>query len=707
MSTAKTALTLSGTYTLDSLKEVIEYWIEFLEFDADVLVTPYAQLFQQLLNRTSAVRCNQSGANAMLLRWADLVPSQVNAPGEQFAWSDIEPRVAELASALTSFRHEVPCLVVVGPSDRYDPILERATFELQSRLESVSNIFVDLGERAMARYGVAQTYDPVSERFGHVPFTSQAITALGTTVARWYAAVVRPPVKVVAVDGDHTLWSGVVAEDGVDGIQVEGAHAALQQVLVQQNECGRLLCLLSKNEESDVHSLFEHHPEMPLKWTHFVTHCINWSAKSDNLRSVMSEIELGLDSVVFLDDNPMECAEMRARSPEVQTVRVPTDPVQLATFADHLWLFDQPQKNTAEDRNRSRMYHENISRAELRCNTDSLQSFLDGLELVVEIVPVSSPEVPRLAQLTQRTNQFNASLIRCHESEVGKSIDAPGAFYRFVRARDRFGDYGIVGQVRGISRGSRLEVDLFMLSCRALGRGIEHQMLATAARHAVSQGLEEVAVLFHCGDRNLPARRFLEGVFKAKAQPDELWFSMPAHSAAALVFDASMAEDEGEGLRQSDHRSGQAETRFINLGARFERIAHSLTNSVQIESAMASRIRPRPDLGSGYVTPAVGFERDIASIWQEVLRVASVGAQDRFQDLGGKSIHLVQVHRLLLDRMNVDVDITTMFQHATVSSLAAHLSERSRGPAMDAARTRGSRMREARARAAGRLGEGK
>lgn len=706
MSMAKPALMLSGTYTLDSLAEVIDYWVDYLDLNVNVRVTPYAQMFQQLLDPASAVRRNQSGANVLLIRWADLVPSQSAAPGRQFAWSDIEPRVAELASALTSFSHEVPCLVVVGPSDRHDPVLERATSDLRVRLASVSHVVVEQGESAMARYSVAQTHDPVSERFGHVPFTSQAITALGTTVARWYAAVARPPVKVVAVDGDHTLWSGVVAEDGVNGIRVEGPHAALQHVLIRQNDSGRLLCLLSKNEESDVRSLFENHAEMPLKWTHFVAHRINWNAKSDNLRTVISDLELGLDSVVFLDDNPMECAEMRAGCPGVVTVRVPTDPMQLALFVDHLWLFDQPKHVTAEDRKRTKMYQENASRVELRRNTDSLRSFLNSLELVVEIVPVSSVEVPRLAQLTQRTNQFNASLLRFNETEVGQSIAAPGVFHHFVRARDRFGDYGIVGQVRGIARGSRLEVDLFMLSCRALGRGIEHQMLAGAAKHAVLNGLEEVAVLFRRGDRNAPVRRFLEGVFKAKVQSDEQWFELPVHTAASLVFDASMTGDESEALDQPDQRAGLATPQGPDVGARFEHIAHSLTNSAQIERAMGSRIRPTPDLGSSYVAPAVGLERDIASIWQEVLRVAAVGVHDRFQDLGGKSIHLVQVHRLLLDRMNVEVDITTMFQHATVSSLAAGLSERPRGSAMAAAQSRGSKMREARARAGGRLGRG-
>src|SRR5690606_26116730 len=136
-----------------------------------------------------------------------------------------------------------------------------------------------------------------------------------------------------------------------------------------------------------------------------------WNPKPDNLRDIVGGLELGLDSVVFLDDNPVECAQMRAGSPSTLTVRVPEDPQRFDAFVDHLWLFDR-HTVTAEDRKRAEMYRENAARADLRRGVDSLQSFLDGLELVVDIELPQAGDVPRLSQLTQRTNQFNASLLR-------------------------------------------------------------------------------------------------------------------------------------------------------------------------------------------------------------------------------------------------------------------------------------------------------
>jgi len=710
----KPVLTLCGTYTLDPAAEAVGFWLEFLGLDATVHMAPYAQVFQQLLDPGSAVRSNRSGANVVLVRWADLLRRGADGAGDPDG-DQVERQVAELGSALTAFDHQVPCLVLIGPCDRHAPVLQRATAQLESLLAGTPNLSVETGDSTMQRYGVDHVHDAASDRFGHVPFTSQAMTVLGTRIARWYAAQVRAPIKVIGVDGDHTLWAGVVAEDGVEGVRISEGHAALQRELVAQSNGGRLLCLLSKNEEADVRRVFERQPPMPLQWSHLVAHRVDWNPKPDNLAAMVSELELSLDSVVFLDDNPMECAQMRARCPSVTTVRVPTEPEQLRTFVDHLWLFDRVGA-TAEDLRRARMYVDNIARTQLRRSADSLQAFIDRLELLVEIEPPSPAQVVRLAQLTQRTNQFNASLIRCDQHEIARTTAQGSVFHRYVRAEDRFGDYGIVGQIRGRADAGRLVVDLFMLSCRALGRGIEHRMVAAAGAHALSVGLEEVVLLFRHGERNAPVAGFLAEVFgvaESAAGSEDLWYRLPAGAAAGVAFNASaiIGHDDPStpGLSHAADTPGKAispAAERADIGAVFEHIAIALNTGARIEQAMARRRRPRADLASGYIEPAPGLEREIAAIWQDVLLVDKVGSQDRFQDLGGKSVHLVKVHGLLLERLGVELDITALFQHPTVASLATHLGVHSDGRVTDAARLRGLRMRAARSRAAGRAGVG-
>lgn len=704
------AMTLCGTYTLEPVADAVGFWFDLLDIDAEPCVAPYAQLFQQLLDPASTFRSNRGGANAVLLRWADLLNGAMD-PGNPAL---LDERAAELAFALRAFEHQVPCLVLVGPADEPDPRLEHATARLRSLLAGTPNLEFEYGERLMRRYGVQRVPDPAAERFGHVPFTSQAMVALGTGVARWYAALVRPPVKVIAVDGDQTLWSGVLAEDGANGIEVSAPYASLQRALVEQVEGGRLACLLSKNDQADVHDLLERHG-MPLGNAHFVARRIDWNPKPENLQAVIQELDLDLASVVFLDDNPIECAQMRASCPAVATVCVPTDTEQLAAFVEHLWLFDSPGA-TAEDRSRTRMYVDNLDRAKLRRGSDSLQSFLDRLELAVDIVPPSPTEVPRLAQLTQRTNQFNASLLRCDEHHVLSDAAEGRGFHRFVRASDRFGDYGIVGQVRARVDGDCLAVDLFMLSCRALARGIEHRMIAAAGEYAVSVGLREVAVRFRRGERNAPVEAFLRRVFgdpDAPAAGGESWFRMPAENAARVVFDAAAEAgatslpEPADGAERSVPGTGDRAHGRMDSGAQHEHIALALNSAARIEQAIARRVRARPDLATGYIAPAPGLEREIATIWQEALRVDLVGSRDRFQDLGGKSMQLVRVHGLLLERLEADLDITTLFQHPTVASLASYLAARPDGAVTDAARLRGTRIRAANAGAAQRRAGGR
>jgi FkbH-like protein len=458
MSAPKSTLSLTGTYTCNPLADVVDHWTEFLGLELCTELSDYGQLFQQLLNPTSVLRRKRDGANLVALRWEDLCGQNLASLGAAFAWSDIEAHVAEVVSAVLVHDHAVPCLLIVGPSTAGIPALSRATEALRVRLAEAPNVFVACGDEAMARYAVTTIHDAASDRFGHVPFTPEAFAALGTTAARWYASLVRPPVKVFAVDGDHTLWSGVVGEDGADGVRVDGARQKLQATLVEQTERGRLLCLLSKNEQADVRELFARRAEMPLKWSHFTA--------SRNLRTLAGELELGADSFVFLDDNPVECADMRANCSAALTVRVPTEAARLSSFVDHLWLFDQPRV-TDEDRNRASMYRDNASRAELRGAAVSLGDFLQRLELVVEFAEPASADVARLAQLTQRTNQFNASQLRCDEADMRRGLSDDACWHRLVRVRDRFGDYGIVGQVRAAARDGCLSADLFMLSCRA------------------------------------------------------------------------------------------------------------------------------------------------------------------------------------------------------------------------------------------------
>jgi len=666
----RSVLCVAATFTADPLRDPLEFWWRELDMDLELRLAPYGQLFQQLLDPAGVIRANRSGANALLVRWADLEGGSSGAGTR--SRGEARVRLArELVEAVEATSLPVPTAIVLGPPREELEASREAEALLRDRLGRAPGISILGASELDLRYPVESPHDDVSDRFGHVPFTPSWFVAAATAIARWQWLASSAPRKVLVLDCDNTLWGGVVGEDGPRGLRVDGPWEALQRFMVRQSEGGRLLCLCSKNEEADVLRVFDERPDMPLRREHILAHRIGWGPKPRGVQELARELDLGLDSFVFLDDNPVEVAEMRAACPEVLALQLPGNPALIPPFLEHAWPLDLGKVNE-DDRRRNRAYADNLRRAELKRDAPTLATFLERLELRVELGPATAPDLARLAQLTQRTNQFNASTVRLSEAELSARLEDDLPVSMVVKASDRFGDYGTVGLALGRPVTDALRIEMLLMSCRALGRGIEHRLLARLGEIAEERGLERVEVVFRPTVRNTPVRLFLEEISgPAAADTGETLFAMPSGAARDVVYrPAAVAEPRpapGEALRQGGRGEAPSET--------FQRVAKTLTTTREIEDALATRTRPRGDMGQAFVEPAPGLESRIAAIWREVLRLDRVGARDGFQDLGGRSLHLVRVHRLLLDRLEVDLDITTLFQHPTVAGLAAHLRE--------------------------------
>src|SRR5581483_1256842 len=324
--------------------------------------------------------------------------------------------------------------------------------------------------------------DARAEALGHVAYAPRFFTVLGTLIARRYRALAQPPFKVIAVDADQTLWKGVCGEDGSDGVALDPPRRALQELLVRQQRAGMLLCLCSKNNEADVRAVFARHPRMPLRPEHVAAWRVSWRPKSESLAALAAELGLGLDSFVVLDDDPLECAEVRAACPQALVLALPPDPAALPRFLAHVWAFDRPPA-TADDRRRTEAYRQEAGRRDLQAAL-TFEAFLATLALEVEIASPALPDLARVAQLTQRVNQLTFLPRRRSEAELRALLKRGTLECRVVRVRDRFGDYGLVGAMLFGPAADALDVDTFLLSCRALGRGVEHQMLAALGRLA-------------------------------------------------------------------------------------------------------------------------------------------------------------------------------------------------------------------------------
>jgi FkbH-like protein len=517
-------IALTATFTAEPLLEPLNFWMNELDISCAVKFAPYNQVFQQLLDPASTLSSNQSGLNVVLIRledwWRGPREPQSSDTGIEGVREQVERNADDLLEAMkfAAGSSGVPHLLCFcRPSARIQDdeavagFFERIETKITESLNVVSGIYVVTSAECDALYPVAEFEDQRANEISHVPYAREFFNGLGTMIARRFYRIHTPPHKIIVLDCDNTLWQGVCGEDGALGVKVGPGYRSLHKFAMAQRDAGMLLCLCSKNNEGDVWAVFEKNPELILKREHFVSSRINWQPKSENLRSLSAELQLGLDSFIFLDDSGVECAEVEARCPEVLTLQVPERETDFKKFLTHVWAFDH-LKVTEEDRERHDLYAQNAGRKQLLAQSLRLDDFLAGLELQVEFLPMTKAELPRVAQLTQRTNQFNFTGVRRSENEVAQLCSAGNAECQVVRLRDRFGDYGLVGAMIFTRRAGQLDVDTMLLSCRALGRRVEHRMLSHLGRIAMEEGRAMVSFNFVPTPKNQPAQGFLESL---------------------------------------------------------------------------------------------------------------------------------------------------------------------------------------------------
>lgn len=317
--------------------------------------------------------------------------------------------------------------------------------------------------------------------------------------------------KCLVLDLDNTLWGGVLGEEGVQGIQIGGdypgkAFHLFQEALKELTRLGVMLAICSKNNEADVWEAFEKNPFMVLRQDDFVAWRIDWNDKAANIRELAEELNVGLDSLVFVDDNPSERELVRQTLPMVAVPEFPEQPYGLIPFfRDVCDRYFRVFSITAEDREKTAQYRANAKRAQSRQAFTDLRSFLESLSIHMDIMPADDFNIPRIAQLTQKTNQFNLTTRRYTEPEVRNCL-ASGWNIRCLQVSDRFGDSGIVGCV--FLHGN--EIDTLLLSCRVLGKGIEEAFLKYVLQRLRDQGVRSVTARYIPTAKNGMARDFYE-----------------------------------------------------------------------------------------------------------------------------------------------------------------------------------------------------
>ena len=384
---------------------------------------------------------------------------------------------------------------------------------LTAQVREAGNAYlVDL-TRCVLRVGFHRFFDWRYWHLGRAPFSREGLCEIAQEAFKYVRALTGKVRKCLVLDCDGVLWGGIVGEDGMEGITIGpsgsgAAHLEFQQEVLNLFHRGVILALCSRNNPSDVLHVLREHPDMLLREEHFASILVNWRDKASNIEAIAAELNIGLDSLVFVDDSEFEVEMVRSLLPEVEVLHLPAARAsENRALLAACGLFDNLSLSE-EDRRRGEMYRAEVKRQEHRAQATDLESYLTSLEMKVWIGPVDAQTADRVAQLTQRTNQFNLTTRRYSESEIRSFFASEDYHVLLVRVSDRFGDYGIVGTAILAHRGRQVEIDSFLLSCRVLGRQVEDVLLEACIRVARKLGASSILGRYARTKKNAQVRDF-------------------------------------------------------------------------------------------------------------------------------------------------------------------------------------------------------
>ena len=518
MAPRREAVGVAASFTCEPLSDWLGWWLErALGRRVKLSLASYAALHHEL-HAPSAFRAS-SGAVGFL-RFADW-----QSDGRPFDALSFEADLALFVDSLRQALHThvrrlvlvlCPVRACVNAKGRRAAFAE-ASRKLQALALEEPRLSVVSASEVKRWYPCQQPYDPIAGELGHLPYTDEMCCALAGAAARALLPCLSAPLKAVVVDCDYTLWHDAVGEAGPEGVTIEGRHLELQHRLLALRERGVLLCICSRNLEADVWAVLQR-PDVPLSREHVSAFRIAPTLqKSNAIQQLAGEVEAPVESLLFVDDNAAEIGEVRTRLPQLLTWLMPQTDPEVRTQLAHVWPMDLVGRAAATDADvhRAKLRAADAPRAALRACSGSLAEYHRALNVQVQIsslVGADGPTLERVIQLHERTNQFNAWKRR-PPSRDDMRLAPLGMF---VHVRDRYGDYGLVGATlcrlgNDERYGAMLFVHSFVMSCRVLGRGVEHAMARALGEAAAAQSppCQRVAFGMCVASRNQPICAFL------------------------------------------------------------------------------------------------------------------------------------------------------------------------------------------------------
>jgi FkbH-like protein len=561
----KVRIALLSSFTIGGIRETLLVKCASNGISPLFFVGPYNQYNQEILNKSSELYHFNPDLVVLLLDTRSVSGErffQINSDvseEELHAWAS--STVKSVLSLVAQLEQNAPkakiivnnleiptysSLGLIEGKQKYSfrRSIEEVNFGLAEAFRSDPRCFVFDYDNFSSKVGKNNSIDYKMYYLGDMRINPRFIPDLCDEYIPYIRAMLSMVKKCLVLDLDGTLWGGVVGEDGLNGIKLgptpEGQpFVDFQKYIVSLYNKGVILAVNSANNIDDALEVFRKHAYMVLKEDQFASMQINWDNKVSNMKAIAEQVEIGIDSLVFVDDNPMNREVMRQALPEVLTIDFPIDPALFPKTIMNLRVFDGLQL-TSEDKVRGKMYAEQRKRQEYQKVVGDITEYLKSLETVVTIDKANKFNIPRISQLTQKTNQFNLTTRRYLEDEISRMASSDNFLVVSLRVEDKFGDSGLTG-VAIVEKGNeKWRIDSFLLSCRVLGRQVEETLLAYIIDQAERSGAKVLVGEFIPTKKNAPAKDFLpkRGFTKVETTKEgaELWEYQLEQSATFPMY---------------------------------------------------------------------------------------------------------------------------------------------------------------------------
>ena len=537
-------IAILASFTLTGLDECLKVKCMDVAIDYQSYVGSYNQYNQEILNSSSNFYKFNPDITFLFIDIRSFFGENFYSPYKMSIderKSFIKNKISELENLIQQFNDNSNSKLVIANLNIpfYSPngiietktdygfheMIEQINIKLRDMSKKNNSLFIYDFNSFVSKFGEKNVFDYRQFHLGDIQVALNFIPYLANELMAYIKPFYAKNKKCIVLDLDNTLWGGVVGEDGFDGIQLGHtsngkAFVEFQKQLLSLWHQGIILAINSKNNYDDAIKVIREHPDMILREKNFASVQINWNDKAQNIKQIANEINIGLNSIVFFDDDKINQERIRQEFPEVLTIELSDDPSQYSSILKDLTDFNVLQK-TEEDTKRGQMYAQQRERNELKQSVSNLDEFLKQLNIEVKIKKSNKFLIPRISQLTLKTNQFNLTTKRYQEEDIRNLSDNEKFQVGCAQVVDKFGDNGITG-VYIVKKSDKIwTIDTFLLSCRIMGRGIENAILSQILKDAKQNGIKEIHAEFIPTEKNEPAKNFLlDYGFKKQ---DDLW----------------------------------------------------------------------------------------------------------------------------------------------------------------------------------------